>query len=525
MERFAFLLLTVFFVAVWALAIRGGVHIFQLNSYKPHVQRKWVYDHLGQVALKVIWLVPVLPLALRLGTTGMLVSCVFCAIALYFNRPRPAKKPLVVTARVKRLFITLGVLHLILVLFAIFSPAYRSYCIMLYALAGICENYLVLAANYINMPVERGINRHYINEARTIIREMPELTVVGVTGSYGKTSMKFFAGKLLGAKYDVLVTPESYNTTLGVVRTIREQMRPTHNMFVCEMGARNVGDVAEICEIVRPDAAVITSIGPQHLESFKTIENVTKTKFELVDALPAEGVAFLNMDNEYIAARSVPVKAVGYRVAPRGEGPYEGVYCAYDVSVSARGSHFKLREPDGTEFELSTKLIGEHNVLNICGAVAIARYYGVAVRDIIPRVRRLESVPHRLELLGSGSRVIIDDAYNANPSGAKAALDALSCFDALKILVTPGMVELGARQDELNRAFGAQAAAVCDFVVLVGEKQTRPILEGLKAAGFDPERVKTAETVKEAVALADAYRPGADRVILLENDLPDNYLS
>ena len=300
-------------------------------------------------------------------------------------------------------------------------------------------------------------------------------------------------------------------------------MRPTHEVFVCEMGARNVGDIKEICDIVHPEAAIITSIGPQHLESFKSIENVTKTKFELVDALPADGVAYLNMDNQYIADREIGVKSIGYRLAAPGQSPYEDVYCGYDVSVSARGSSFSLREPDGTVTQLSTRLIGEHNVLNICGAVAVARSMGVEMRDIIPRVRRLESVPHRLELIGGGNRAIIDDAYNANPAGAQAALGVLSQFDTLKILVTPGMVELGEKQAELNRTFGRQAAAVCDYVVLVGAKQTQPILEGLQGAGFAEENIAVVETVQEAIALADAFRPGMARTILLENDLPDNY--
>ena len=524
MELFAFILLTVLFAAVWALCIRGSVHIFQLNSYKPKVQGKWIYDHMLDIIPKICWLVLVVPLVLKLRTLGMLISCAVCVVTICFNLPKKAKKPLVVTARVKRLFLTLGLIHALLVLAAALSPEYRDFFIMLYALAGLCENYLVLAANRINSPIEKAINRHYIRDAERMIREMPELKVIGVTGSYGKTSVKFFAGRLLGAKYNTLITPESYNTTMGVVRTIREQLRPTHEVFVCEMGARNVGDVREICDIVHPSAGIVTSIGPQHLESFGSIENVTKTKFELVDSLPEGGKAFLNLDNEYIAARAADIRnVVGYRLAPKGAEPYEGVYCAYDVSVSARGSAFKLREPDGSVTELSTRLIGEHNVLNICGAVAVAREYGVEMRDIAARVRRLESVPHRLELLGGGARAVIDDAYNSNPAGAKAALDALSQFDALKILVTPGMVELGARQEELNRAFGAQAAAVCDLVVLVGERQTQPIAAGLLGAGFAQELVKTAETVQEAVALADAFRPGEARVILLENDLPDNY--
>ena len=523
METVALIVLTVCFAAVWTLAVLGAVHIFQLNSYKPKVQRKWNYDHMLEIIGKLWWLVLIPPLFLYLGVWGLWASCAVCLVCCFFLRPKKAKKPLVFTARVKRLLLTLGILHAIVVALLFLDRGNRNFYLMLYALAGLCEYYLVLAANLINRPIEQGVNRHYINDAKRILSEMPELKVIGVTGSYGKTSVKFFTGKLLSAKYNVLVTPESYNTTLGVVRTIREQLRPIHQVFVCEMGARNVGDVKEICDIVHPTAGILTSIGPQHLESFRTIENVTKTKFELIDALPQDGTAFLNLDNEYIAARPVSVPTVGYRLAGPGQPPYEDCFCAYGVRLSARGSSFSLREPDGTVTELTTRLIGEHNVLNICGAVAVARSMGVPMSELIPRVRRLESVPHRLELVGSGNRLVIDDAYNANPAGTKAALSVLSQFEGLKILVTPGMVELGEQQEALNRAFGADAAAVCDYVVLVGEKQAKPIAQGLQDAGYDPTRVAVAQTVQEAVRLADAYRPGEARVILLENDLPDNY--
>lgn len=523
MKIFAFILLSAFFAAVWTLSVINGVHMFQLNSYKPKVQAKWISAHLLDIIPKVCWLILVIPLVIRMQEIGMLISCAVCAVVIIFNLPKKAKKPLVFTARVKRLLITLGVIHAALVVLAFIFPKLRNLFIAFYVVFALAENYLILAANYINKPIEIGINHHYISDAKRILADMPELKVIGVTGSYGKTSVKFFVSKLLGAKYNVLATPESYNTTLGVVRTVREQLRATHEVFVCEMGARNIGDIKEICDIVSPGAGIITSVGPQHLESFKTIENVTSTKFELIDSLPEGGTAFLNLDNEYISNRGFSGNMVGYRLAPDGEKPYEGVYCAYDVTVSAGGSEFKLREPDGNVIPLSTGLIGKHNVLNICCAAAVARTYGVDERDIISRVRRLESVPHRLELLGSGERLIIDDAYNSNPAGASAALDALSRFDGLKILVTPGMVELGEKQEELNRRFGAEAAAVCDYVVLVGERQTVSIFAGLVEAGFDEEKIKISATVQEAVSAADAFKPGASRVILLENDLPDNY--
>ncbi len=524
MENTAYIVLCILFALVWTLRAIGSVHIFQLNSYKPQVQKKWIYDHMTSIVPRVCWLVIIVPLTLKLGAVGMLLSCLICAVVAFLNYPKKAKKPLVYTARVKRLLICLAVLHAALVALSFFLSEYRDFCIMLFVLAAVCEQYIVLTANFIMSPVEKGINRHYISDAKRILAGMPKLKVIGVTGSYGKTSVKMFLGKLLAAKYNVLVTPGSYNTTLGVVRTVREKLRASHEVFVCEMGARNPGDIREICDIVKPTAGIITAIGEQHLESFKTIDNIISTKFELADALPADGQLFLNGDNEFIRSRETAVKPVYYRLVQKGERAPKGVYCAYDLRVSARGSGFKLREPDGTVSHLETKLIGEHNVLNITGAVAVARTLGVPMRDLIPRVALLESVPHRLELVGGGACTIIDDAYNSNPAGAKAALGALSAFDAAKIIVTPGMVELGARQEELNRELGAEAAGVCDYIFLVGKKQAEPIRAGAKAAGFAEGKIKVFDTVTEAIAAAKAVdTKGRPRVILLENDLPDNY--
>lgn len=511
-----FAALALCFAFCQTMLLRNALHMFQLSSYKSYVQRKWVADNIFSILIRTVWLAFVVPLALELGSIGLAASAaVFLAVGL-LNLPKKAKKPLVLTARVKRLVFTLFLINAAFLILAALDRGHRPDVCVVLALLGLAAPYLVLPANVINSPVERAINRHYINDAKRILREMPGLRVIGVTGSYGKTSMKMFLAGLLEEKFSVLPTPDSYNTTLGVVRTVRERLRPTHDIFICEMGARNVGDVKEICDIVRPELGVLTSIGPQHLESFKTIENVTKTKFELIDSLPENGVAVLNMDCPEIAGRRVPGRSVGY-------GLTAGDWRALDVAVSPEGCSFTAAGPDGLLIPIRTRLLGAHNVLNILGAAAAAFELGLTAREISAGAARLRPVPHRLQLLGGAGRWVIDDAYNSNPSGAAAALEALRDFKMLRILVTPGMVELGDRQYELNRDFGLRAAACCDLAVLVGQRQTRPIADGLKAGGMPPERVLVFETLGQAVAAADAFEPGRERVILLENDLPDNY--
>ncbi|MEG1186184.1 MAG: UDP-N-acetylmuramoyl-tripeptide--D-alanyl-D-alanine ligase, partial [Eubacterium sp.] len=471
METVLFILLLASFAANFTMLILYYLHMFQLHSYKPKEQLRWLKTNFVSAVIgKNFGTLLTIPLLLFGGMIGQGISVPVLIFSSFFCRPKKAKKPLVYTNRIKRLLTTLFILLAVSISFTIFFRNAWTTGILL-PLMQLLAALLVLLANIMNHPIEKSINRFYINDAKHLIEEMPCLKVIGITGSYGKTSVKFFLNKLLSAQYNVLMTPESFNTTLGVVRTIRSSLKATHDIFICEMGAKNIGDIKEICDIVHPSYGIITSIGPQHLESFLTIENVTRTKFELADALPENGIAFLNNDNEYIRKRPVQKSVIRY-----GIEQLDSDYLATKIEVSDKGSSFHIRVDD-QDYRFETRLIGSHNVANIVGAIAAAHTLGVSMTDLIRQVKSLESVPHRLQLIRGNHALIIDDAYNSNPSGAKAALDTLATFDGVKILVTPGMVELGTKQDECNRIFGTQAAAVCNHVVLVGEKQTKSIYE------------------------------------------------
>ncbi len=304
-----------------------------------------------------------------------------------------------------------------------------------------------------------------------------------------------------------------------MVKTVRTSLRATHDVFVCEMGAKNVGDIKEICDIVSPKHGVITSVGPQHLESFKTLDNVKKTKFELAQALPASGLLFLNGEDDNIrdyAADKYP-NAVRYGLSETND------YYADDVSVSSSGTSFTVHHGQES-VSFSTSLLGRHNVINLVGAIAVCCELGVAMKQLQPYVRKVQGVEHRLQLTRRGAVTVIDDAYNSNPAGASAALDVLGLFGGCRILITPGMIELGARQDEENKAFGEHAAKVCDYVVLVGKNQTRSIYDGLRQAGLPDEKIYVADDLTEAAQVAYGYDAGGqEKTLLFENDLPDNY--
>lgn len=495
------------------------VHMLQLNAYRPERYLRWINENRAVMVQKLGWMllafVAVAAFLLRPTDWRVRGACA-ALLAAHFvlSLPKKAKKPLVYTARVKRLLATVALLAILVGAGVYLTGMVRLSVGMLF-LWVVLTPFAVLLASLINQPIETMIANRYIRDARRRLDGAQGLICIGVTGSYGKTSVKNFLHDLLSVKYNVLMTPESYNTTMGVVRTVRERLLPTHQIFIAEMGAKAPGDIREICELVRPRYGIITSIGEQHLETFKTVENIVRTKFELADAIPPDGAVFLNVDNPYIREKGVSAPKVTY-----GTDPAAGAdYLAGEITVDGAGSAFTVQAPGGESARFTTRLLGAHNIQNIVGCIALAHTLGVPLSELVLPVRRLKPVAHRLQLLPNG---FIDDAYNSNPAGFRAALDVLRGFEGQRVLVTPGMVELGERQEELNRELGSYAAGCCDVAVLVGEKQAPPLREGLREAGFPEDRLYVAKDLADALAYVNGL-PAGKRTVLLENDLPDNF--
>jgi UDP-N-acetylmuramoyl-tripeptide--D-alanyl-D-alanine ligase len=502
---------------VYVLVVLRSMHMFQLNSYKAATHFRWISKNTGSLVPSV--------LIFTLGVAGIFIShiialgivfIILCAVMALSHLPlKKAKKPLVFTARVNRMLVTCGVLLVAVIWIALVLPLKIAAVLLDFVLA--LSPLAVVLVNIINAPVEAGVRQYYINDAKKILRACPNLLVIGVTGSYGKTSVKYYLTTLLKAKFNVLMTPESYNTPMGVVKTIRGELRSTHEIFVCEMGAKYNGDIKELCDIVHPKHGILTSIGEQHLETFKTVETIVKTKMELADAVEGKGVIFCNGDSELIRANMPRGEKCKYGLSPDND-----VY-AFDIRVTPSGTIFSISDRGNVIRNFQTQLIGEHNVVNLVGAMAMAAYLGVPYEDMRTQLRKITPPPHRLQLICRGDAVIIDDAYNSNPKGCEAALKTLSLLDGYRILVTPGMVELGPKQYELNREFGAKAAGACDYVILVGERQAKPIYEGLQSAGYDESKIYVAANLGDALAKAYSLKSDKQKIILLENDLPDNY--
>lgn len=500
-----------------------SLHMLQLSSYHNPTHKLYENNHSRFIyaPYKAFLLIPSLSMMAGGGllTPLLIFSALLMAWFSYISKPLPAKKPFVVTARVKRLYTTALLLFLICTYLAFNCPLCRpafllslmgAFSIFIYPFTRLC--------NSINHPIEKAISNYYIHDAEKILKSRPEMTVIGITGSFGKTSTKYFLNSILSDHFQSLMTPESYNTTMGVVRTIREQLRPTHTHFVVEMGARHEGEIKEICDIVHPNMGIITSIGEQHLETFLTLDTIVKTKMELYQAVKDKGTVFLNIDSPAIRD-NIPAhgKIITYGIANQAD------YNATDLTVNELGISFCVRDTGGNVCRFTTKLLGAHNVVNILGAIAVANTLGVPLFRMTSAVARLTPVPHRLEIKPAGENVIIDDAYNSNPIGAKAALDALNLCQGMKIIVTPGMVELGERENELNYEFGCQISDICDFVCLVGKKDH--IYEGLMSKNYPKDKIFRTLDVKEAINHALALEKSCEgkKYILLENDLPDNY--
>ena len=288
------------------------------------------------------------------------------------------------------------------------------------------------------------------------------------------------------------------------------------------MGAKQRGDIKEICDLVHPGIGIITAVGEQHLESFKSIENVQAPKFELVDALPAGGLAVLNDDFPYISGRTVEnAEAVRYAISASGGADY----VATDIVYAPTGTDFTVKGPDGFTLKLHTRLVGECNISNLLAAVIVAIRLGVTAGEISYAVDRIEPVEHRLSMKRTPAGVtIIDDAFNSNPAGSKMALEVLKMMDTGKrIVITPGMIELGDRQNDLNMELGRTIAHCADIAIIVGEYNREALAGGIRAEGILPEgNIMEAATFTHAQQMLSSVVAPGDTV-LYENDLPDTF--
>lgn len=439
------------------------------------------------------------------------------------------KLKLKITSRVKRLLITLSLLIILIfgsLIFALYSYGYDFlslnfylYLYITFVLVVYLIFILVILANTINAPIEMMVRNHYKKLAKNKLAKIPNLEVIGITGSFGKTSTKNVVGSILAKKQPTLISPASYNTPMGLTMTIDKELSNLYRYFVAEMGAYKPGEIRELVNLVKPKYGIVTSVGHQHLETFKSIENVTKTKMELIEGLPTNGLGIINYDNEYIRNYQIKndVKVLTYSLQDDSCDIY-----GFDIKYQEQCMEFKFKLHKQT-YSCSTKLLGRHNVENIMAAILLADHLGYSIDNITSAIKRLAPVKNRLELKRVNNKTImIDDAFNANEVGIKESIYILGQYqDKKRILITPGLIDLGSISEKIHNDLGMYLTKYVDQVMIVGDYNYQDIIDGIKQTDFDLKRVKKYDNFLEAYR--DAISIDEDKVILVANDLPDKF--
>jgi UDP-N-acetylmuramoyl-tripeptide--D-alanyl-D-alanine ligase len=445
----------------------------------------------------------------------------------------PPKKALVFTPRLRRLLATttvLAVLAAAAVGVAVqLAPVWVAGAVVVAATAAaaLLSMVFLVAANALNRPGEAWVRRGFLRQARRRLEQVDPL-VIAVAGSYGKTSTKHILAHFLEQYGTTLATPKSFNTLMGVSRTINDLLEDRHRTFIVEMDAYAPGEIASICALVRPRHALLTSVGPQHLERFGSVDRIADALYETLDALPAAGFAVVYAGDAATAALATRARAMGREVISYGiEGDAVDLdVVAEDVQITGSGSRFTWRWPvAGLRHEVTVPLLGRHQVLNVSAALAAVHRLGLPLEPALAAAVTLAPVDHRLQPVPTGNAItVIDDSYNANPVGVHNGLEVLGELDARqRILVTPGLVELGSVEDDENRRYGEHAARVCDHVIVMDARPARALREGLRAGGMADDHIHVVRSLAEATAVIGRIATAGDAV-LFANDLPDTYL-
>lgn len=515
---------------------KRSLHMLQQNLYNENNRYiKWIFKNYKQfIDLDIILILIAFAGALvfydieivcTIGMLGIILTSVLLGYKWIKKIQNDQnKKPLVVTARIKRLICTIIILYFIpLCLMSYYMVDKEFFWQMLFVITFMVyfNVFVVYLANIINFPIEKLVYLYYKSKAQGKLKRMTGLKIIGITGSYGKTSSKNILSDILNIKYNALPTPRNLNTFNGLIMTVNNHMDKFTDIFIAEMGAYVKGEIKGLCKLIKPKYGILTRIGTAHLESFGSEENIISGKFELIESLPSDGFAVLNGDDP---------KQVNYKLKNKVKTIWIGIdnkdvdVRATNIKCSSKGTSFDVEFKDSDKkYSFETKLLGDHNVYNILAGIACGVEFGIEVEELMAAVKAVRPVEHRLELKKLGSFYQIDDAYNSNPVGAENACKVLGMMPGLKVVVTPGMIELGAKEKEYNKKFGEQIAEVADYAVLIGEKRTKPIMEGLLDKGFDKEKIIVFNDVRDAYPFIGSLTGKKDVYALFENDLPDTY--
>jgi UDP-N-acetylmuramoyl-tripeptide--D-alanyl-D-alanine ligase len=512
------------------------LHILQLEEYFTLQYWRWLAEN---------WRRYLTPLLAGLGFAISLFATIAVLISssdadwaivlawgaagalLWSKRPvARAKKPLVMTPRATRLLVT----GLVLCADVVVIPAAagllfgtrEAVAVGMFAAFVACvgAGHLLAVANLILYPSEAASRRRFEMVASRRLRERRP-RIIAITGSAGKTTTKELVAHLLSGRFRVLKTPSSFNTPMGIARTVNDSFRD-QEIFVVEMGAYTKGEIARLCQLVGgTDVSVITTVNAQHLERFGSLEKTAAAKWEIVEGLRPGGVAVLNFDVPALRDRATTLQERD--VISFGVESLDADLRADNVVETPDGLEFDVTH-DGETVALRSPLLARHNVGNILAAMAVGLVCGLDLGYIAAAVRQFRAPEHRLQPQHLPNGVVqIDDAYNANPEGIVGALEVLGAYaPKQRIVVTPGLIEMGSEKATYHAAIGRAAAQTVDVAVLVGPRQTADIKEAMLASDFPPGQIHVTKSFDEARELVESLATH-DTAILYANDLPDQF--
>ncbi len=521
--------LIIYIIHIFIISTKS-LHMLQQNRYNRGFRYiKWIIRNFKENFINFNLLFFIFILTILNDTLNSISSYLFILVLLFITyvfmedrKKDVTKLPLKYTARIQRIIITSTILYLIpcFIMFINFDENNLSIYYLILGILSYLNYFIILLVNFINRPIEKIVGMHFEKMAKNKLASMNNMEVIGVTGSYGKTSTKNVLYDILNIKYNVYKTPANYNTPFGLMITINNFLDIYNDYFIAEMGACKRGDIKELCDLVKPKYGILTRVGLAHLETFGSEENIQKTKFELIESLPTDGIGILNGDDEkqlsYKVENNCTIKWIGI--------DNHNVDCyATDIDLSSKGTKFKVKFKDEKDtFDFETKILGRNNIYNILAGITLGKELGISIKDLIRAVKRVTPVEHRLSMTKYYDINIIDDAYNSNPMGCKMALEVLKMMPGKRIVVTPGMIEIGSKEDEVNKEFGREIALSADEVILIGEEKTKPIYEGLIEKKYDKTKIHILNDVMAAFPLMLKLKEG-ETYVLLENDLPDSF--
>ena len=428
-QTFASFLMILSIYALLLTPTKNTLHMFQQNRYELRRYLPWLIGEVkyqikhNKLWLLIIALYAVLALIAHFSSVlaPAMVIGINLALALYLHyqdRSKVKIKPLVFTNRVKRQAVVMFILISIMIM--LIWPYSWNIRIIFSPLLILSTWVLLFLVALITAPFEAMVKRSFIQQAKNILKGQASLIKIGVTGSYGKTSTKNILNEVLSESFYTLASPASFNSPMGLTITFRGLLKSVHQVFIAEMGADKVGEIEFLSQFIQPKIGIITSIGPQHLNTFKNIENIIKEKMRLAENLPSDGCAVLNIDNDYIRNYKLKnnCKVITYAI------DHDADIMAKDIKYSPNGSQFNVYTKDQV-ISFKTRLLGKHNIANILSAIAVGLYLNITFEQLQHAVAQVNYIEHRLQLKTINGFQYIDNAFNSNPEGSKMSLDVL----------------------------------------------------------------------------------------------------